>query len=100
MDDLLCGICGQEDQQVFNLCAVDHAPARRTIKFGVDSGAAITCVNDQVGQDYPIRAAPLGRRLIDAAGKAVPQTGDRNLGVRLGGKDVFRVPSPLLQRGI
>ena len=53
------------------------------VRFGVDSGAALTVVSENFGMDYSIipRSGPR-RCLRSATGEAIPEKGDRHLMVR------------------
>ena len=58
--------------------SVSHVLARGKMRFGIDSGAAVTVIGKDVAPDYPARAG-LKRTLRAANGAAIPEYGCKRL---------------------
>ena len=58
--------------------SLSHTPARGKMRFGIDSGAALTVIGRHVAPDYPSRAG-LKRTLRAANGAAIPEYGCKRL---------------------
>ena len=57
---------------------MSHGPAHGKMRFGIDSGAAVTVIGQHVAPDYPARAG-LKRTLRAANGAAIPEYGCKRL---------------------
>ncbi|CAK0853831.1 unnamed protein product [Prorocentrum cordatum] len=56
-----------------------------TVRFGVDSGAAVTAIPRALGTDYPIAERPSGAQYLSATGEPIPDEGQRKLMVQTSG---------------
>ncbi|CAK0840427.1 unnamed protein product, partial [Prorocentrum cordatum] len=56
-----------------------------TVRFGINSGAAVTAIPRSLGTDYPIAEKPSGAQYLSATGEPIPDEGQRKLMVQTGG---------------
>ena len=67
---------------VKDLCALE-SDVRETVRFGIDSGAAVTVINKDVAMDYPLKTDKPAMKLRAAGGNVIPHHGDKAIGVHL-----------------
>ncbi|CAK0910355.1 unnamed protein product, partial [Prorocentrum cordatum] len=61
------------------------SPSCETVRFGIDSSAAVAATPRALGTDYPITERPSGARCLSATGEPIPDEGQRELMAQTGG---------------
>ena len=56
------------------------------MRFGVDSGAAVTAIPRKLASDYPVTENPSGSKYLSATGEPISDEGQRKLLVEAGGE--------------
>ena len=79
----MCGECCADFDEPISIELNAVAKEHSKVTFGIDSGAALTCIKESVGTDYPTTSAVQRRTLRAANGSCLDDLGDKRLVARL-----------------